>query len=524
MLDRNCLRHITFMVAVACCVAVVTASLQARAAVDRSLKVLAWSTTAVPARSIELNSGDPVEPRAELRISVDGSDLTRLQVLARPTSGQAVGTATLFQAEAGNDQLAPFDDVVFKAPDEEGGWLISLHALMRDGRREIMTFKIIVAGVSVGDQSSLAARLEGASVDLAQATLPAFVSKLNSSSLQVARNYASTLLVGPKLDEPALVRGGAVTLYATSASRVVKILSRGASGTGSIISEDGGILTNWHVVRGSTTVGVLFKPNNLAGVSSDHVYAADVVVIDEVADLALLKLKDPLPGLTAIQLFDKATPEIGENVHAIGHPQGQDWTYTRGYISQVRGDFEWPADETSTHKATVIQTQTPINPGNSGGPLLNDDGLMVGVNSFIRTDSQGINYAVSVGDVRRFISERQDRKLARLTYPAAYTINRKSIIKVMDNNGNGVIDTTLMDINGNGVGDLIAVDTNEDGVPEYMIIDQNENGRPDGEIRPTREEGKMVWVWGIDADENGEVEAICIDNDGDFQVDRCRKN
>ena len=54
--------------------------------------------------------------------------------------------------------------------------------------------------------------------------------------------------------------------------------------------------------------------------------------------------------------------QVGADVHAIGHPQGQTWTYTKGLISQVRPDYQW-----GPHKADVIQTQTPINPGNSGG-------------------------------------------------------------------------------------------------------------------------------------------------------------
>ncbi len=74
--------------------------------------------------------------------------------------------------------------------------------------------------------------------------------------------------------------------------------------------------------------------------------------------------------------------QVGSDVHAIGHPTGEAWTYTRGIVSQIRRDYEWQAEDKVLHKATVIQTQTPINPGNSGGPLLDDNLEIVGINSF----------------------------------------------------------------------------------------------------------------------------------------------
>jgi S1-C subfamily serine protease len=74
--------------------------------------------------------------------------------------------------------------------------------------------------------------------------------------------------------------------------------------------------------------------------------------------------------------------EVGADVRAIGHPKGEEWTYTKGIVSSVRPDYEWSGEPGESHRATVIQTQTPINPGNSGGPLLSDEGKIVGVNSF----------------------------------------------------------------------------------------------------------------------------------------------
>src|SRR6516164_7639410 len=85
------------------------------------------------------------------------------------------------------------------------------------------------------------------------------------------------------------------------------------------------------------------------------------------------------------------------------------WTYTTGIISQYRQAYEWQAkDDPIKHKADVIQTQTPINPGNSGGPLLSDSGSLIGVNSF-KYDGEGLNFAVSVEEVRKFIGRPGNR-------------------------------------------------------------------------------------------------------------------
>ena len=335
--------------------------------------------------------------------------------------------------------------------------------------------------------------------------------------------FAGSLGDELKVDEPLLFRGSGVSLYARVASSVVKVLTNEGSGSGSVISKRGEILTNWHVVKGYRTVGIRFKPRNRFGVSSDHMFIATVTKIDEVADLALLKLKDKVGGVAPVILHMDGEPDVGEEVHAIGHPQGQNWTYTRGYISQVRENFEWAADESRTHRATVIQTQTPINPGNSGGPLLNDSGQLIGVNSFIRTDSQGLNYAVSVANVRSFLKSKRSRKLKKVRYPKNSTIDRRKVLRAADENGNGVIDTVFLDSNGNGVGDMVVVDMNEDGEPDYMLLDTDENGRTNLKITPVMKDGRLIYLMSVDKDEDGKADAYCVDFDGDFEADRCRK-
>jgi Trypsin-like peptidase domain len=117
-------------------------------------------------------------------------------------------------------------------------------------------------------------------------------------------------------------------------------------------------------------------------------------------------VRHPAGTDTPIKVASQDNIEVGADVHAIGHPTGETWTYTTGIVSQIRPDYEWRSGPQDVqHRATVIQTQTPINPGNSGGPLLSDDGQLVGVNAFGTKETQGLNFAISAKEVRAFMSK-----------------------------------------------------------------------------------------------------------------------
>src|SRR5208282_4509701 len=108
-----------------------------------------------------------------------------------------------------------------------------------------------------------------------------------------------------------------------------------------------------------------------------------------------------------LSMGDISKLEVGDDVHAIGHPEGEVWTYTTGTISQIRPKYEWK-DENITHSATVIQTQTAINPGNSGGPLLNNNAQVIGINSF-RMEGEGLNYAIAGDTIETFLKRSTNR-------------------------------------------------------------------------------------------------------------------
>ncbi len=272
-----------------------------------------------------------------------------------------------------------------------------------------------------------------------------------------------------------------VELYRRIAPGVVLIFAGSSQGSGSVLSKDGKILTNWHVVQDSDVVGVAFKPPS--GTTGYDVYVAKVIKRDEVADLALLQLLTLPKKLTPVPLGSMDAAKVGADVHAIGHPGGENWTYTKGIISQVRPDYLWPGDGDVLHKATVIQTQTPLNPGNSGGPLLADDGRLIGVNSFVIPEYSGLNYAVAVSEVEIFLLSSTSRKSKEPRIncePTIYKMITNKKLKVskipVDTDCNDIPDTWLIDDDLDGEIDYLMKDSDEDGTWDMKLIIQKNVG------------------------------------------------
>ena len=170
---------------------------------------------------------------------------------------------------------------------------------------------------------------------------------------------------------------------------------RMAMGSGFIITDDGYILTNNHVVEGAETV--------LVRMSDRREFSAEVVGTDPRSDLALLRIEaTDLPVLT---LADKDDLEVGEWVLAIGSPFGLDYSVTAGIVSAKGRSLPTERNE---NYVPFIQTDVAINPGNSGGPLFNLEGDVIGVNSQIFTRSGGsigLSFAIPVSVVRNVVAQ-----------------------------------------------------------------------------------------------------------------------
>jgi serine protease Do len=183
-----------------------------------------------------------------------------------------------------------------------------------------------------------------------------------------------------------------------------------AAGTGFIISKDGYILTNNHVVEGATKIEV-----NLYGDTADISYQARVIGRDPLTDSALIELTEkPSHALPEVKFGDSAQMEPGDWVMAIGNPFGLAHTVSVGVISATARSF--PVAE--QRFADVIQTDAAINPGNSGGPLLNVRGEVVGINTAIYTDPRqqgniGIGFAMPINVVAELLPQLRSGKVTR---------------------------------------------------------------------------------------------------------------
>jgi Do/DeqQ family serine protease len=168
---------------------------------------------------------------------------------------------------------------------------------------------------------------------------------------------------------------------------------RTSLGSGVVIDgERGLVLTNTHVIEKASTIGVTLN--------DQHEFSATIVGMDPDSDLAVLKL-DAQQVLPSIAMGDSDDVMIGESVIAIGNPFGFSHTVTTGVISAVKRSIK--TAERVFHE--FIQTDASINPGNSGGPLLNIDGELIGINTAIYAEGQGIGFAIPINRAKRIISD-----------------------------------------------------------------------------------------------------------------------
>ncbi len=167
-------------------------------------------------------------------------------------------------------------------------------------------------------------------------------------------------------------------------------------GSGFIISKEGYIVTNYHVVKGAKKITVTML--------NGDVYDAQYIGGDEELDLAVLKIK-PTKDLPVLEMGDSDKLQIGEWAIAIGNPLGFQHTVTVGVISATGRKI--PKPDGSGYYSNLIQTDAAINPGNSGGPLLNIYGQVIGINTAIINPTQAMNigFAIPINTAKRFINQ-----------------------------------------------------------------------------------------------------------------------
>jgi len=174
-------------------------------------------------------------------------------------------------------------------------------------------------------------------------------------------------------------------------------------GSGFIVTSDGYVLTNNHVVEGATTITVVLKDG--------REFRGQVVGTDATSDVAVVKINGT--NLPTVELGDSSALTVGQRVIAIGNPYGLSQTVTTGVISALERNVQASSTETLVG---VVQTDAAINPGNSGGPLVDLSGRVVGMNTMIYQNAQGLGFSVSVNTVKKVYEA--IIKSGKVTWPA----------------------------------------------------------------------------------------------------------
>lgn len=167
-------------------------------------------------------------------------------------------------------------------------------------------------------------------------------------------------------------------------------------GSGIIVSENGYILTNWHVAGNKYSSCYVTLENG-------NIYTANVVWADSDLDLAIAKIN--VNGLKYAEFGNSDTIKLGEQTYAIGNPIGLEFqrTVTSGIISGLNRTIKIEEEEKESYMEDLIQTDATINPGNSGGPLINREGKVIGVNSIKINNAEGIGFAIPINIVKAVV-------------------------------------------------------------------------------------------------------------------------
>jgi S1-C subfamily serine protease len=254
--------------------------------------------------------------------------------------------------------------------------------------------------------------------------LPAALKPLANTHSQIARspdavNNSNFIAAAAERVGPAVVRIDSSRRVANDAPNAQNPLLRRffgdqlptpddkverGTGSGFILTEDGRLVTNAHVVAGADSVQVTLKDG--------RTLAGKVIGIDPVTDVAAVKIN--ATGLPTVLLGSSETLIPGQWAIAIGNPLGLDNTVTAGIISATgRSSSQVGVPD---KRVNFIQTDAAINPGNSGGPLLNDRGEVIGINTAIRADAQGLGFAIPIETATRIVDQLFQRGKAEHPY------------------------------------------------------------------------------------------------------------
>ncbi|MGE4318107.1 MAG: trypsin-like peptidase domain-containing protein [Deferribacterales bacterium] len=295
------------------------------------------------------------------------------------------------------------------------------------------------------------------------------VKRIEDSVVNIRTEKIITTSIGPSGDET--LHGENYINDFFGHNRTYKTQSLGS---GFIVEDDGIIITNYHVIESASKIYVLLNDNS--------VYEAKLLGGDNIIDLAVLKILKADRKFPTAALGDSDKALLGESVIAMGNPYGLNSSITTGVISSVRRIIH-----IGLGYSVFMQTDALINPGNSGGPLVNMDGEVIGINSAMVQQAQGICFSIPINTAMRILPEILKTGKVRMGYMGI------SVTETKDDNGIHLVITSvgkdsnaekigikandiILQVNGIPISSLLAMSnmlrSYPTGAPVSMIIER----------------------------------------------------
>ena len=231
-----------------------------------------------------------------------------------------------------------------------------------------------------------------------------------SENMQISFSKSTALSNAIELASPGVVgiyRSQEIVMRTWRGYRNLKPVS--SNGSGFIISEDGYILTNAHNIKDNFRPSVITTDINITVVvPGGEAYSASIVGLDMISDIALLKIDGE--NFDYCNLGDSDEVKVGEWAIALGNPRNliSNAQYqpiaSAGIVSAINADFSLDS-QSGKLLDNMIQTDASLNPGNSGGPLIDSNGDVIGINTFIKADSQNLGFAIPINFAKKIADE-----------------------------------------------------------------------------------------------------------------------
>ena len=323
-------------------------------------------------------------------------------------------------------------------------------------------------------------------------------------------------------------------LYNSKVESIVAIVdSEDGIGSGIVISEDGHVITNYHVIEGLSSEDLFFyfhdNIQNFDDLLENSLYfEGEIIYTDKSKDLALLKVDTSQDNIYPIKFADPNSILVGSQVFAIGHPDYMLWSFTEGIINRIaREEWSyavgglsgwWAGEDDYTVNANTIFTQTPINAGNSGGLLMNSEGEMIGVNTWSDESMMNVSGAINIDEIIAFIrksgihidSIRPTKRNTDINESAVFNLKEVEY----DNGDEGFMYYTYF--NGNKISVELGVPKIEDNAT-FIAIDLNLDDIRDVHLYDIDDDESFSY-WEIDINLDG-----YIDWKGDTTTDKKKK-